>query len=40
MGIQTDQALSPLCDLDRRKITLMGATILAIALASLLLFSA
>lgn len=38
MGIQTDQALAPLCDLGSRQITLMGATILGIALASLVIF--
>ncbi len=38
MGIQTDQAIAPLCDLGGRQITAMGATILVIALASLVLF--
>jgi hypothetical protein len=38
MGIQTDQALAPLCDLGSRQIAIMGATILGIALASLVLF--
>ena len=39
MGIQTDQAIAPLCDLGSRQITIMGTTIIGIALASLLLFS-
>jgi hypothetical protein len=38
MGIQTDQAVAPLCDLGGRQITMMGATILGIAFASLFLF--
>jgi hypothetical protein len=38
MGIKTEQALAPLCDLDSRQIAMMGATILGIALASLVLF--
>ena len=38
MGIQTDQALAPLCDLGRRQLATMGATIVGIALASLMLF--
>jgi hypothetical protein len=38
MGIQTDQALAPLCDLGSRQLAAMGATILGIALASLMLF--
>jgi hypothetical protein len=39
MGIKTDQALAPLCDLDRRQIATLGAAIVSIALASLILFS-
>ena len=39
MGIKTEQALAPLCDLGRRQIAMMGATIMGIAFASLLLFS-
>jgi hypothetical protein len=38
MGIQTDQALAPLCDLGRRQLATMGAAIVGIALASLMLF--
>jgi hypothetical protein len=38
MGIKTDQALAPLCDLDRRQIAALSATIVGIALASLILF--
>ena len=38
MGIKTDQALAPLCDLDRRQIATLRATIVGIALASLILF--
>jgi hypothetical protein len=38
MGIKTEQALAPLCDLGRRQIAVMGAMILGISLASLLLF--
>jgi hypothetical protein len=38
MGIKTEQALAPLCDLGGRQIAMMGATILGISLASLLLF--
>ena len=38
MAIQTDQALAPLCDLGRRQLATMGATIVGIALASLMLF--
>jgi hypothetical protein len=38
MGIKTEQALAPLCDLGNRQIAMMGATILGIALASLVLF--
>jgi hypothetical protein len=39
MGIQTDQAIAPLCDLGGRQIAAMGAAILVIALASLVLFA-
>jgi hypothetical protein len=39
MGIKTEQALAPLVDLGNRQIALMGAMILGIALASLVLFS-
>jgi len=38
MGIKTDQALAPLCDLDRRQLAALSATIFGIALASLILF--
>jgi hypothetical protein len=38
MGIKTEQALAPLCDLGSRQIAMMGAMILGIALASLVLF--
>jgi hypothetical protein len=38
LGIQTDQAVAPLCDLGSREITIMGAIILGIALASVVLF--
>ena len=38
MGIKTEQALAPLCDLGNRQIALMGATIVGISLASLILF--
>jgi hypothetical protein len=38
MGIKTDQALAPLCDLDRRQLAALSATIVGIALASLILF--
>jgi hypothetical protein len=38
MGIKTDQALAPLCDLDRRQLATLSATIVGIALASLILF--
>jgi hypothetical protein len=38
MGIKTDQALAPLCDLGTRQLAVMGATIVGIALASLVLF--
>jgi hypothetical protein len=39
MAIKTDQALAPLWELDRRQTGALGATIVAIALASLILFS-
>jgi hypothetical protein len=38
MGIQTDQALAPLCDLGNRQLAAMAATIVGIAFASLMLF--
>ncbi len=38
MGIKTDQALAPLCDLGNRQLAVMGATIIGIAFASLVLF--
>jgi hypothetical protein len=38
MGIKTDQALAPLCDLGTRQIAFMGVTIIVIAFASLALF--
>jgi hypothetical protein len=38
MGLKTDQALAPLCDLDRRQLAALSATIVGIALASLILF--
>jgi hypothetical protein len=38
MGIQTDQALAPLCDLGTRQLAAMAATIVGIAFASLMLF--
>jgi hypothetical protein len=38
MGIKTDQALAPLCDFDGRQIAALSATIVGIALASLILF--
>ena len=38
MGIKTEQAVAPLCDLGGLQIAMMGATILSISLASLLLF--
>jgi hypothetical protein len=38
MGIKTDQALAPLCDLGGRQLAALSATIVGIALASLILF--
>ncbi len=38
MGIKTDQALAPLCDLGNRQLAVMGATIIGVVFASLVLF--
>ncbi len=39
MGIKTDQALAPLCDLGHRQLAALSAAIVGIAVASLILFS-